>query len=169
MELWDLYDINLKPLGKTWERKKGKNHDIPDGEYHIVCDLLIRHADGDFLLTRRDLNKDIAPGMWEASAGGSALTGETAEEAAYREMLEETGLKADRLEFVGTTVSEWSHSIFFSYVAYVSGDKEAVVLQEGETIEYKWVDLDGFFKFLDEDDALKGHNERYRKYIDTLR
>jgi len=169
MELWDLYDINLNPLHKTWERKKGKNHDIPDGEYHIVCDLLIRHADGDFLLTRRDLNKDIAPGMWEASAGGSALAGETAEEAAYREMFEETGLKAEHLEFVDNAVSEFSHSIFFSYVAYVSCDKASVRLQEGETIDYKWVNLQEFFEFLEADDALKGHNERYKKYIDTLR
>ncbi len=169
MELWDLYDINLNPLHKTWERNKGKNHDIPDGEYHIVCDLLIRHADGDFLLTRRDLNKHIAPGMWEASAGGSALAGETAEEAAYREMFEETGLKAERLAFVDNAVSEFSHSIFFSYVAYVSCDKDSVKLQEGETIDYKWVNLQEFFKFLEADDAVKGHNERYKKYIDTLR
>ncbi|MBO4679299.1 MAG: NUDIX hydrolase [Lachnospiraceae bacterium] len=169
MELWDLYDRDLNPLHKTWERRKDKNQGIPDGEYHIVCDLLIRHADGDFLLTRRDLNKEIAPGLWEASAGGSALAGETPEEAACREMLEETGLKAEKLEFVDNFVAEWSNSIFFSYVAYVSCDKDSVKLQEGETIEYKWVDLEGFFKFLDEDDALKGHNERYKKYIDTLR
>ena len=169
MEKWDLYDINLNPLHKTWERKKGDNNDIPDGEYHIVCDLLIRHADGDFLLTRRDLNKDICPGLWEASAGGSALSGETAEEAARREMLEETGLIAERLEFVSNAVAEWSHSIFFSYVAYVSCPKDSVKLQEGETIEYKWVNLEDFFKFLSADDALKGHNERYKKYIDTLR
>ena len=169
MELWDLYDINLNPLHTTWERRKSKDQGIPDGEYHIVCDLLIRHADGDFLLTRRDLNKEIAPGLWEASAGGSALAGETAEQAAYREMLEETGLKAEKLEFVDNKVSEWSHSIFFSYVSYVSCDKNSVKLQEGETIDYKWVDLDGFFEFLDSGDALKGHNDRYKKYIDTLR
>jgi len=169
MELWDLYDINLNPLNKTWERRKSRDQGIPDGEYHIVCDLLIRHADGDFLLTRRDLNKEIAPGLWEASAGGSALAGETAEEAAYREMFEETGLKAEKLEFVGNIVSEWSHSIFFSYVAYVSCDKNSFKLQEGETIDYKWVNLEGFFEFLESDEALKGHNERYKKYIDTLR
>ena len=169
MEIWDLYDKNMNPLHKTWERRKSRKQGIPEGEYHIVCDLLIRHADGDFLLTRRDLNKEIAPGLWEASAGGSALAGETPEEAAYREMLEETGLKPEKLEFVNSMVSDWSNSIFFSYVAYVSCDKDSVKLQEGETIEYKWVDLEGFFKFLDEEDALNGHNERYKKYIDTLR
>ena len=169
MELWDLYDIDLNPLHKTWERKPGKNNDLPEGEYHIVVDLLIRHADGDFLITRRDTRKDICPGMWEASAGGSAVAGETAEEAAYREMFEETGLKAEKLEYINKTISERSHSIFFSYLAYVSCDKDSVVLQEGETIEYKWLDLDGFFKFLEADNVLKSHNERYRKYIDTLR
>ena len=90
MEIWDLYDEQGNKTGETWERSREK--EIPEGKYHIVCDILIRHRDGSFLLTLRDPGKDLYPGCWEASAGGSALVGETPEEAARREMSEETGL-----------------------------------------------------------------------------
>ena len=101
MEIWDLYDEQGQKTGETWERSRAR--EIPEGRYHIVCDILIRHQDGEFLLTLRDPDKDVYPGCLEASAGGSALAGETPEEAARREMLEETGLTADKLELIGTT------------------------------------------------------------------
>ena len=101
MELWDLYDEQGQKTGKTWERSRAR--EIPEGRYHIVCDILIRHQDGEFLLTLRDPDKDIYPGCLEASAGGSTLAGEIPEDAARREMLEETGLTADKLELIGTT------------------------------------------------------------------
>ena len=87
MEIWDLYDERGQKTGETWERSRAA--EIPEGRVHIVCDILIRHRDGDFLLTRRDPNKKPYPGCLEASAGGSALAGETPEEGARREMKEE--------------------------------------------------------------------------------
>ena len=74
MELWDLYDEQGQKTGETWERSRAR--EIPEDRYHIVCDVLIRHQDGEFLLTLRDPEKDIYPGCLEASAGGSALAGE---------------------------------------------------------------------------------------------
>ena len=51
MEIWDLYDEQGNKTGETWERSRAK--EIPEGRYHIVCDILIRHQDGSFLLTFR--------------------------------------------------------------------------------------------------------------------
>ena len=126
MEIWDLYDENGNKTGETWERSRAK--EIPEGRYHIVCDILIRHLDGEFLLTLRDPEKDIYPGCLEASAGGSALSGETPEEAACREMLEETGLTADRLELIGTTRKPQSRSMIYAYLATVNCKKDSVRL-----------------------------------------
>ena len=74
MELWDLYDIEGNLTGEVWERTPGSNLKIPDGRYHLVCDILVRHKDGTYLLMKRDPNKDAYPGYWEASAGGAALS-----------------------------------------------------------------------------------------------
>ena len=47
MELWDAYDVRGNSLGHTLIR----GEEVPAGEYHLVADILVRHADGSFLLT----------------------------------------------------------------------------------------------------------------------
>ena len=166
MELWDLYNEQGQKTGETWERSRAL--EIPEDRYHIVCDVLIRHQDGEFLLTLRDPEKDIYPGCLEASAGGSALAGETPEEAARREMLEETGLTADRLELIGTTVRPHSHSVIYAYLAIVNCEKDSVRLQPGETVDYQWVDVLTFLRMIQEEPVLKIQYPRYKPYLDTL-
>ena len=168
MELWDLYDRDGNKTGEVWERKHGKNNDLPDGRYHLVCDILVKHTDGTYLLTKRHPDKDICPGFWEPGAGGSALQGEGPEECAVRELFEETGLRSETLEFVNRTVSDYSHSIYYSYLVVVSCDKDSVVLQEGETTDYKWVDVKGFLEYTNSDLAMRNHVERYRSYINGI-
>ena len=54
MELWDLYDKDGNKTGEVWERKPMNYLNIPEGRYHIVGDILVKHVDGTFLLTKRD-------------------------------------------------------------------------------------------------------------------
>ena len=143
MELWDLYDRDGRATGETWERTPGSFRRIPEGRYHMVCDILVRHVDGTFLLTKRHPEKDVYPGYWEASAGGSAVTGEDSIMAAKRELFEETGIRAEEFRLISHTFSDKSHSMFYSYLTTVDCAKDSIVLQEGETTEYKWVDLEG--------------------------
>ncbi|MBP5222474.1 MAG: NUDIX domain-containing protein [Lachnospiraceae bacterium] len=75
----------------------------------MVVDILVRHTDGTYLLTKRDMCKDVYPGYWEAGAGGSAITGEGPFEAAKRELFEETGLTPIHMELVSHTLRETSH------------------------------------------------------------
>ena len=165
-EIWDLYDLEGRKTGETWERSRAR--EIPEGRYHIVCDVLIRHQDGDFLLTLRDTDKDIYPGCLEASAGGSALAGETPEDAACREMLEETGLTADKLELIGITLKPQSRSVIYAYLAIVKCGKDSVRLQPGETVDYQWVDTPTLFRMTREEPVLKIQYLRYKPYLDTL-
>ena len=168
MEIWDLYDRDAKKTGETWERTYGSFRLIPEGKYHMVVDILIKHVDGTYLLTKRHPDKDVYPGYWEASAGGSAVSGEEQLEAAKREMFEETGLKSDNFTLVNHSFSDKSHSMFYSYLAVVDCDKDSVVLQEEETVDYKWVDRDGLNEYINSDLAIQSHNNRYKKYFDVL-
>lgn len=169
MELWDLYDRDGNPLGETWERGHGTYLNIPDGKYHLVCDILVRHNDGTFLLTKRHPDKDVYPGYWEASAGGSAQTGEDCIQCALRELFEETGIRAKDLELINKTIRDRSHSIIYSYLTTVDCDKDRVVLQDGETTDYKWVDASGLIEYADSDTAIKTHVDRYKPFFDKLR
>ena len=168
MEIWDLYDKNGVKTGETWERQwESTNKEIPEGRYHIVCEVLVRHKDGTFLLVKRDPNKEAYPGYWEASAGGSALAGEDPLTCVKRELLEETGIVADSLVQIGFT-NERKPCLFYSYLAYTNCDKDAVKLQEGETVEYKWVDRAGMLEYLDSDLAIKTHNYRSRRFFEKI-
>ena len=138
MELWDAYDSNFKIIpGVTLVR--GEEATFADGVYHLVCEIILKHADGTYLIMQRDPRKTYGS-MWEASAGGSALQGEGPMEGAVRELREETGITADRIIEVGRVVNPPTHSVYAEYFAETSCDKDSVVLQEGETVAYRWID-----------------------------
>ena len=168
-EVWDLYDSDGIITGETFIRGFDNFKNIPEGRYHLVVDLLVIHSDGQYLLTKRSDIKDVYPGYWEASAGGSALRGEEPLEAAQRELFEETGLVPDSLELVSITFKDSSRAMYYSYIAYVSCDKDSIILQEGETTDYKWVDRSAFLAYVDAEDSMHAHNQRYEEYINTLR
>lgn len=88
MELWDIYDAQKRPTGRTMQRD---DWHMQPGEYHLTVLGVVRNADGRYLITQRAQDKPWAGGWWEVSGGG-VLAGETSEEAVRREVLEETGL-----------------------------------------------------------------------------
>ena len=47
MEIWDAYNAELK-LIENLQLYRGQ--EIPEGVYHLVCDILVQHADGTYLL-----------------------------------------------------------------------------------------------------------------------
>lgn len=134
MEIWDAYDEHLNRVdGVTLIR----GEPVPEGLYHLVSEILVRHTDGSFLLMQRDQRKHLG-GMWEASAGGSALQGEGALDCALRELKEETGLTG-KLTHLGLIVDRKSHTIYAEYLCETEMDKDGVILQEGETSAYRWI------------------------------
>lgn len=133
MELWDVYD---KAFHKMEDMTLIRGENIPDGLFHLVCDIIVRHTDGSYLLMQRDPRKNFGS-MWEATAGGSALQGETPLECARRELWEETGIDATDLVSVGQITSH--DTIYMEFICITDCDKGSITLQAGETVAYKWV------------------------------
>lgn len=160
MEVWDAYDAEFHILdGMTLTRGEA----ISDGVFHLVCDVIVRHTDGTYLLMQRDPRKHYG-GMWEATAGGSALRGESPVDCAIRELREETGIISSQLTEVGKVVSRHTHSIYVEYLCVTDWDKDHIVLQDGETSDYKWVGRDELLRM--KKDALV--TERMQKFIGEL-
>ena len=82
MEIWDAYDRQGAKTGTDLIR----GEKIGEGLYHLVCEVVVRHADGEYLLLQRDFRKEAYPGFEEIGAGGSALKGETPLQGAVREL-----------------------------------------------------------------------------------
>ncbi|MCM1159035.1 MAG: NUDIX hydrolase [Bacteroidales bacterium] len=94
MELWDIYDREKKPTGRTMERN---DWCLKDGEYHLTVLGVVARPDGKFLITKRVMTKAWAPGWWEVS-GGAVQAGEDSKKAVIREVKEETGLDVSDAE-----------------------------------------------------------------------
>ena len=156
MEIWDLYDVDGNPTGRRMVRA----HDIPAGYYHLVCEVLVRHVDGDYLLMRRSLRKDVFPGCWEATAGGSALAGEDALTCIRRELREETGIVARDFEQVARLIIN-DDTIFYTWLCVTDWDKNAVTLQEGETMDFRWVSEKEFIAYLHSDQVVTTQRDRW--------
>ncbi|MGN1047448.1 MAG: NUDIX domain-containing protein [Eubacteriales bacterium] len=160
MELWDAYDSNYKKIdGVTLIR----GNVIPDGLFHLVCDVLVMHTDGSYLIMQRDKIKRFG-GMWEATAGGSALQGETPLECAFRELAEETGIVAESLKEVGIELSQQTKSIYVEFLCITDWDKEKIVLQKGETSAFRWVSKAELLSMKQDELVTK----RMQKYIEEL-
>lgn len=136
MELWDAYD---KDFNKIKNRTLIRGERIPEGLFHLVCDILVKHTDGTYLLMQRDKRKHFG-GMWEATAGGSALQNESPLDCAVRELREETGIDSNDLIEVGQVTT--NDTIYVEFLCVTNCVKDSVTLQAGETIAYKWVSRD---------------------------
>ena len=163
MEIWDAYDKDLNRIeGKTLVR--GEESTFPDDVFHLVCEILVKHKDGTFLLMQRDPQKAYGS-LWEASAGGSALKGESPLEAAKRELKEETGIVSNELTEVGRVVSPETHSIYVDFFCETDCDKDSILLQEGETVAYQWAERD---ELLRREDLVKHSFLRMQLFVKEL-
>lgn len=91
MELFDLYDVNRNKLGGTWEREQR----APKGCYRLVAHIIVFNKKGEMLVQLRAKDKHLFPDVWDLSAGGSIIAGETSSQGAKRELFEELGIKYD--------------------------------------------------------------------------
>lgn len=160
-EIWDAYNKDGTLAG--FDLIRGEK--IPNGIYHLVCQIIVRHKDGSFLVMQRDFNKKICPGMYEITAGGSVLKGETALQGAIRELFEETGIKEDSLVLDYVEVSEWKRSIYNMFYVITNCNKNSVRLQKGETVGYEWVSKDELIKRVNESPGKFANPERINKCV----
>ena len=162
MEIWDGYREDGRLAGIDLVR----GEPIPDGIYFMTVEILVRHTDGDYLLMKRDSAKPAFPGYLEATAGGAAQKGEDPYTAALRELREETGIVATRLEPIANMI--YHRMLNYQYLCLTDCDKDSITLQEGETVGYKWVSESEFVEFVNSSDMIPTHKERYTDYFRKL-
>ncbi len=112
------------------------------GDFHLVTGICIFNEKGEVLLQQRQPFKYGYPNMWDISACGSALAGESSSMAAERELAEEIGLQLDlsgELPFF----SVYREDAFCDfYFLQREVDIAGLSLQEEEVRQVRWVSVE---------------------------
>ena len=95
--------------------------------------------------------------------GGSIEIDERVEDAARRELFEETGISSGKLTRIGVCVSK--NTIYHNFLCVTDCDKSSITLQDGETTSFKWVSEKDFVSFLNSDEMIGRQRERYRNFF----
>ena len=137
MEEWnDIYDQNRNRTGRVHLR----NTPWKPGEYGLVVCVWVYDGEGRILLTRRAPEKSFA-GTWENS-GGAVKAGEDSLQAICRELVEETGIRAEPEEFelIDTGMDSCTHYDFYCLMRKTPLSQ--IVLLPGETDDVMWADFE---------------------------
>lgn len=115
-EWFPVVDENGKVTGKA---PRSICHDGKSKLLHPVVHLHLFNNEGKLFLQKRSLKKDIQPGKWDTSVGGHIGLQETIEDALFREVGEEIGLKNFEPQFINKYVWESSREkeLVFSFVS----------------------------------------------------
>lgn len=165
MELFDAVDREENKLGFDLERGMA----IPEGIYHRIVEIYTFNERGEILLTKRDLLKHWG-GLWEVT-GGAVIKGETPKEGALRELEEETGLHVEKqdLQLLATTISVGDPcGIYKTYGIFVNMKKQRIVLQAGETTDYRFVSYNDFLNFIESDQYVPVLRDRFYLYRQAI-
>ena len=134
MEIFDLYDCARRPVGQTMIRgEKG-----PAGLYRLVVHVCIFNSKGEMLIQQRQSFKDGWPNMWDISVGGSVISGETTQQGAHRELLEELGLDVDFSRMAPALTTTFTGGFDDVYILTMDLDPNTLQLQEEEVQAAKW-------------------------------
>lgn len=133
-EFFDLYDINRNRTGKTLER----GTKVPGGYYRLVVHVCVFGSDGRLLIQKRQPFKNGWSGMWDLTAGGSALAGDSSQQAASRELKEEIGLDYDLTGVRPAMTIYFDGGFNDIYTINLDVDLDSLKLQETEVEQVKW-------------------------------
>ncbi len=150
MEFWDIYDINKNRTGRTMRRN---DWTMAPGDYYLSVLGVVRTPDGRFLITRRAMDKQWAPGWWEIPGGG-VKAGESSFQAVCREVLEETGIDvshaAGGYRFCYHREQPGQNYIVDIYRFDMDISQKDIKLQENEDIDGKLATPDEIKKIAEE-------------------
>ena len=134
MELWDIYDIDRKKIGETM----GRGEAFPEGACHLVIHVCIFNTKGEMLIQQRQSFKSGWSNLWDISVGGSAVSGETSQTAAEREIHEELGLSIDLQGVRPHLTINFEHGFDDVYLVEQDVDLSELTLQYEEVQAAKW-------------------------------
>lgn len=162
MEIFDAYDISGKALNIDIER----GSKIAKGLYHYVVEIYTVNQNAEFLVTKRHKDKMFGL-MWEVTSG-AVVKGETPLVAAVRELKEETCINALESNLIPLYRYVTEPTIFQSFIVFVDMRTQKITLQEAETIDYRWIPVSEFARFIQQSKYVPTLQSRFTSHQDLI-
>ena len=140
MELIDIVDENNKLTGKVEERWVAYNK----GLWRRTVSCWIMNKKGEVLLQKRTANKLRNPNKW-AKTGGQVDSGETVEEAIFREVKEELGIEIhkNQIKVIDIHKSDDENKRFsYNFIFIVNYKIDDYVLQKEEVADVRYATIE---------------------------
>lgn len=134
MEFWDVYDVHRHKKDKTMRR----GEHFQQGDYHLVVHICIFNRQNQLLIQQRQEGKVGFPNRWDFTAGGSAISGDTSQQAAQRELFEEIGLELDFEHRRPNFTLNFENGFDDFYLICMELSLEDLRLQEEEVKAVRW-------------------------------
>ena len=83
-------------------------------------------------------------------------------------MFEETGIKANNLELIYTIKKVEKNTFYKMYTCRCNIKKDSIVLQDVETIDYKWVTKNELINLIDSDNFVSPDKSKLLQFIEVL-
>ncbi|MDU3803459.1 NUDIX hydrolase [Paraclostridium bifermentans] len=153
MEIWDLYDKDRIKTGETMVR----GSQFKENTYHLVVHVCIFNLEGKMLIQQRQPFKDGWPNMWYITVGGSALSGDTSQLAAEREVYEEIGYKLSLDGIRPSLTINFDKGFDDIYLIQKDIDISKLKLQYEEVQSVKWASKEEILSMIDEEIFIPYH------------
>jgi isopentenyldiphosphate isomerase len=160
MEIWDLYDKDRIKTGETMVR----GSQFKENTYHLVIHVCIFNLEGKMLIQQRQPFKDGWPNMWDITVGGSALSGDTSQLAAEREVYEEIGYKLSLDGIRPSLTINFDKGFDDIYLIQKDIDISKLKLQYEEVQSVNWASKEEILSMIDEEIFIPYH----KSLIDLL-
>jgi len=141
---WNFCPICGRALSADDDGERERPHCVPcrrfyyDNPVPATC-CFVSRGDGELLLVQRGV--EPCKGQWTLPGGFMEL-GETAEEGARRELLEETGLRAARLQLLGVSTRQSPISGAIVVLGYVAEGCEGEMLPDSDVLDLRFFGKD---------------------------
>jgi isopentenyldiphosphate isomerase len=134
MEKWDLYAADRTKISKQAIR----GEDFASNEFHLVIHVCIFNSKGEMLIQQRQPFKDDWQNLWDLTCGGSAVAGDTSQQAAARELFEELGITYNFEGMRPQLTVNFRRGFDDIYLIELDVEIDTLVLQPEEVQAAKW-------------------------------